>query len=195
MAEAGRAVAREKVAGLVRKTRLQPPLRGSLGYIQFSPDGKYLLTQDESSIFVLRREPLASLFRVDALDAKWGIFSADSRSLIFYDDELRVEKWDVETHQREWVRHVTTTGRCLGTALAVLGKFQAISAAGDKMLVENARGDCELYDTSTLKSLAHFTFPARLVHAEFASSGDLLVLTSDQTVYALNTSQQQASVQ
>jgi outer membrane protein assembly factor BamB len=78
----------------------------------------------------------------------------------------------------------------------VLGKFQAISAAGDKMLVENAKGECELYDTSTLKSLAHFTFPARLVHAEFASSGDLLVLTSDQTVYALNASgRQQAGVQ
>jgi len=64
-------------------------------YIEFSPDGKYMLVQDESSIAVATREPLANLFRVDALDAHAAQFSPDSRSLVFYDKELRVEKWDV----------------------------------------------------------------------------------------------------
>ncbi|HEX7284908.1 MAG TPA: M48 family metalloprotease [Candidatus Angelobacter sp.] len=156
VAEAGRAVAREQVAGLMRKTRLQPPLRGSLGYIQFSPDGKYLLAQDESSIFVLRREPLANVFRVDALDAKWGIFSADSRALIFYDNELRVEKWDVETHQRQWVRQVTTAGRCLETALAPSGEVLAC--------VRTHKDDfeLELLDVATSKVLYSREVRARM---------------------------------
>jgi len=52
-----------------------------------------------------------------------------------------------------------------------------------------------LYDTATLQSLAHFTFPARLIHAEFVSTGNLLVLTADQIVYELNTpGTQQAGV-
>jgi hypothetical protein len=122
---AGRAAAREMVGGVVRKTTLQPPLRGSLEYLQFSPDGQFLLAQDESSIFVLRRDPLANLFRIDALAAKWGQFSADSRSLVFYDDELRVEKWDIEKKQRMWIHQVVTAGRCLETSLAPSGEILA----------------------------------------------------------------------
>src|SRR5947207_6470276 len=53
-------VAKEQLPGLLKKTSLNPPLREDLRSIQFSPDGKYLLAQDESSIFVMGREPLRS---------------------------------------------------------------------------------------------------------------------------------------
>jgi WD40 repeat protein len=122
---AGRALAREKVGGVVRKTTLQPPLRGSLQYLQFSPDGQYLLAQDESSVFVLSRQPLATLFRIDAVNAQWAQFSPDSHSLVFYDDELRVEKWDIEKGQRAWIHQVVTAGRCLETSLAPSGEILA----------------------------------------------------------------------
>lgn len=45
------AVAKEEIPGLQKKTLLKPLLRGDLEQIQFSPDGKYLLAQDDSSIF------------------------------------------------------------------------------------------------------------------------------------------------
>ena len=122
---AGRALAHEKVGGVVRKTTLQPPLRGSLQYLQFSPDGQFILAQDESSVFVLSRQPLATLFRIDALGARWPEFSADSRSLVFYDDELRVEKWDIEKRQRVWIHQVVIAGRCLETSLAPSGEVLA----------------------------------------------------------------------
>jgi predicted Zn-dependent protease len=82
--------AKADLPGLVRKVALQPQLRTDLSGIEFSPDGKYLLAQDESSIFVASREPLANLFRIDAFDAHAARFSPDSRSVVFYDKELRV---------------------------------------------------------------------------------------------------------
>ncbi|HEY6252869.1 MAG TPA: hypothetical protein VI685_23165, partial [Candidatus Angelobacter sp.] len=70
----------------------------------------------------------------------------------------------------------------------VEGSARAVSSDGDRMLVENGKGVVDLYDTSTLQSLVHFTFPSTIVHAEFAGNGNaLLILTSDQTVYEVQT--------
>lgn len=139
---------KEKVTGVLSKIPLQPPLRGSLNYLQFSPDGNYILAQDESSVFVLSRKPLANLFRFDAwnpqrfeapsyvfrmppnfsgLDDQAVRFTPDSRSIVFYDQELRVEKWDIETRQRTSVHQVTVSipGRCARDTLSSTGEVLA----------------------------------------------------------------------
>ncbi len=66
----------------------------------------------------------------------------------------------------------------------VFGNIEAVSADGTKMLVEYGRGEVDLYETSNLQSLAHFTFPAPMVHAEFAADGKTMrILTADQLIY------------
>jgi WD40 repeat protein len=115
---ARRASAREQVGGVISKTALRPPLRGSLEYLQFSPDGRYLLAQDESSVFVLSREPLSPLFRIDAVNAQWAQFSPDSRSVVVADAELRVQKWDIAGQQRTSINAVVLPGRCLNYAVS-----------------------------------------------------------------------------
>jgi hypothetical protein len=69
---------------------------------------------------------------------------------------------------------------------ALIGYPAAISANGDKLLIQNESGVADLYDTATFHSLAHFNFSARIVDADFTSDGSLYVLTSDQNVYQLN---------
>jgi predicted Zn-dependent protease len=122
---ARRASAREKIGGVVRKTTLQPPLRGSLEYLQFSPDGQFLLAQDESSVFVLSRQPLSTLFRIDAVNAQWAQFSPDSHSVVVADAELRVQKWDIGSRQRTSITAVTLPGRCLEYTLSSTGEVLA----------------------------------------------------------------------
>jgi hypothetical protein len=69
----------------------------------------------------------------------------------------------------------------------ILGDPRAISNDGGKMLIETGKGVADLYDIATLKVLAHFTFPSRIVHAEFtAENNKLMVLTADQSVYQVN---------
>lgn len=117
---AGRSKA--ELPGLVRKVALQPQLRTDLYSIEFSPDGKYLLAQDESSVFVASREPLANLFRIDAFDAHAARFSPDSRSIVFYDKELRVEKWDIASAQRTSI-HQLTIPECFQAELSPSGTY------------------------------------------------------------------------
>ncbi|HJX84320.1 MAG TPA: WD40 repeat domain-containing protein, partial [Candidatus Angelobacter sp.] len=118
--ESRRVVAKQELPGLVSEVALKPQMRSDLGNLQFSPDGKYLLAQDDSSIFVLTREPLASLFRIDALSAHNAHFGPDSRSVVFYDKELRVEKWDIASRRRTAI-HQVTVPECFQSALSASG--------------------------------------------------------------------------
>jgi hypothetical protein len=78
----------------------------------------------------------------------------------------------------------------------ILGDPRAISNDGSKMLIETDKGAADLYDIATLKTLAHFTFPSRIVHAEFtAEANKLMVLTADQSVYQVNMEGAPASTQ
>ena len=67
------------------------------------------------------------------------------------------------------------------------GYVWAASAKGDRMLVETGHGVVDMYDTTTLQPLAHYSFPSRLSDAQFSEDGStFMILTADQTVYQLN---------
>jgi WD40 repeat protein len=115
-------LAKTDLPGLTRKVTLQSQLRSDLFGIEFSPDGKYFLAQDQSSIFVAARDTLANLFRIDAFDAHTARFSPDSRSVVFYDKELRVEKWDVASGKRTSI-HQLTIPECYQSELSPSGSY------------------------------------------------------------------------
>src|SRR5215510_5592597 len=54
----------ESLRHMVSKLELTPPLRSDITHIKFSPDGKYVLVQDESSINVLTREPFKAFIHI-----------------------------------------------------------------------------------------------------------------------------------
>jgi hypothetical protein len=86
-----------------------------------------------------------------------------------------------DTHNRTLV-YSLSSGQQRGK---VVGKFRALSAEGDQMLIENEAGVAELYSTSTLQPLEKYTFPARITHAEFVDSGRIMILAADQTIYEI----------
>ncbi len=143
------AVAKEDVQGILHKTSLAPQLRGDLQSIQFSRDGSYLLAQDESSIFLLSREPLENLFRIDAPEAYIAQFAPDSRSVVFYDKEFRVEKWDIAARQRASIHQITLPMHCVQTILSPGGdvlacmtdefELQLIDVAKNSVLVSRKK--------------------------------------------------------
>lgn len=118
------AAGKEAIPGLVAKQMLNPPLRSDLSTLRFSPDGKYLLAQDETSIFMLSANPITNLFRVDAPDTYPAQFTPDSQAIVFYDKELRVQKWGLDG-KRIWVRELALPVHCLQTALSHSGEVLA----------------------------------------------------------------------
>jgi hypothetical protein len=122
---------RESLHGVVLRRSLDPPLRGDTRFLRFSPDGKYLLAQDDSSIHILTREPLAPVFRIDAPDAYPAKFSMDSETISFYTSGLRVETWNIVDQERTSLQEMVIKNGCFQTELSPDGRFLACYGYGE----------------------------------------------------------------
>ena len=132
---------RESLHGVLFKRELDPPLRGDIRHLRFSPDGRYILAQDDSSLYILTREPFAPLFRIDAPEAKAAMFSADSQTVSFYTSGLRVETWNIADQERTGLHDMVLQHGCIQTQLSPDGKFLACYAIETFAL--------RIYDVST----------------------------------------------
>ncbi|HEX5069173.1 MAG TPA: M48 family metalloprotease [Vicinamibacterales bacterium] len=116
---------KESLAGVISRKALTPPLRGEVNRLRFSPDGRFILAQDDAGISVLSREPLASLFRIPAADAEPAHFTQDSSAVVFFTPDLRVERWSVAARQMEDVRDLVRHERCAASELSPDGRMLA----------------------------------------------------------------------
>jgi hypothetical protein len=118
-------VRRPLTQNVVWKKFLEPPLVDDFRSLRFSPDGQYILAQDSASVFVLTRDPLAFAFRIDALNARPAQFTPDSKGVVFYDPQLRVEHWDIASREREDIGEVVVQKQCVQTRLSPDGRTLA----------------------------------------------------------------------
>jgi WD40 repeat protein len=106
----------------VAEVALNPPLRMSLERLRFSRDGKYVLAQDESSIFVLSRDPYKQIFRFDAEQALPAEFSPDSQHIVFSTRGLHTEDWSISDQKLLASHDPVTRNRCIQTQLSPDGR-------------------------------------------------------------------------
>jgi WD40 repeat protein len=115
----------ERLNGVLVQKQFNDPLRGDIENFRFSPDGKYLLAQDEGGIYVLTRDPLKFVLRIDAVDAQPAQFSPDSQQVVFFSYGLRVETWSIERQEQSSVTDVPAMRGCRQTALSPDAKYFA----------------------------------------------------------------------
>jgi WD40 repeat protein len=169
------AVGKEAIPGLIAKQVLNPPLRSDLRTLHFSPDGKYLLAQDETSIFVLSANPVTNLFRVDAPDTYPAQFTPDSHAIVFYDKELRVQKWDIEG-KRVWVRELALATHCLQTALSHSGEVLACLDERLQPQLVDVNNSTVLYNAGKLKEAGREGWIALLDAIAVDGTAELLTM-------------------
>lgn len=135
----------ESLPGLITQQKLAKPLRPDVNNLRFSPDGKFVLAQDEGGIHVLTRDPFGLLFYIDAPEADKAVFTPDSKSLVFKTPSLRIEVWEIATQKRTAVHEMLFRNGCVqsllspdGLHLACLDKEFTLSiydvASGDVLV-------------------------------------------------------------
>lgn len=135
---------KERLTGVISRKNLAPPLRADISHLRFSPNGEYILAQDDSGISVLKREPFSLLFRIDAPEVKPAVFSPDSKHVVFYNPQLRVQKWSIEEKRLASVHEITIRRTCWQTTLSPDGRTLACFNYG---------GDMALYDVATNENI------------------------------------------
>ena len=135
---------KEALHGLIYKRPLVP-LRGDITHLRFSPDGKYILAQDVSTITVLTREPLAVHYRVEMEDAFPAAFSRDSRQLIAYSKNLRVQKWDIEQKDLISADEIAIRGGYWQTRVSPDGKYLACYRYSGELAIYDVATNTEIF--------------------------------------------------
>ena len=186
---------KESLPGLVFKQTLALPLRPNVSNLRFSPDGKYILAQDEGGIHVLTREPFAVLFYIDAVDSHDAMFTPDSQSVVFHNRSLRVESWSVIVQRRTSVHELTLLHRCIqselspdGSALGCLTSQFELSlidvASGSVLATKKSFTQLNAMTSCTVAiSLANGSDP-RLVEMKFSPDGHYFVAGTSGTHFA-----------
>ena len=116
--------------GLLSEKKIDPPLRSTLSRLRFSPDGRWVMAQDDGNVYVFAREGLAYSFQFASPDTYGAQFTPDSSAIVVYGEDYRVERWSLATRQREWVRDLVMSGGCLQSALSPDGLWMACATSG-----------------------------------------------------------------
>jgi hypothetical protein len=131
----------EALPGLVFKKQLEQPLQPAIDRVAFSPDGRFVLAQDDTGIHVMSREPFRAVFRIDAREAVRARFTPDSSAVVFHTPSLRVEKWSLATKERVLLSEIVRTKTCLVSTLSPDGSTLAcIEQDGVFLLIDVVSG-------------------------------------------------------
>lgn len=187
-------------SALIRKAVLDPPLQDEFRQIRFSPNGKFLLVQDDSGITVLTRQPLASLFRIHAPEATPAGFSPDSSFIVFYTNGLRVERWSIAEQKRVSVHEILQREPCLQSALSPDGNSFVCLTLETALRIFDVSNGSVIYDKKDFTEIDWFMLslqmlgnqrvgPFHLINIKFDPSGRILIAASstNNLVFDLDT--------
>ncbi|MEZ5305904.1 MAG: M48 family metallopeptidase [Pyrinomonadaceae bacterium] len=154
-----------RTPGLLKKRTFKPKLIAEIKHFQFSPDGKYLIAQDTSNVHILTVNPLQVVFSIPAKEARNANFSPDSKSVSIQNEDLRVEKWDIDSKQPMFARELYFRGGCWKSAYSPDGNFFACYTRLYRFDVIDVRDDRVVYtkdeffkpDRNTLWSWSAFS--------------------------------------
>ncbi len=125
--------------------------------LRFSPDGRYVLAQDDAEITVLTAHPLAILFRIPAHDARDVQFTPDSRQIVFISSVSHVQRWSIAGRARPAMQDVPVTA-CGTERLSPDARFLAcVDPQGTLRLVDVGTGATTLERKKYGEALINFT--------------------------------------
>jgi len=134
-----------------------PPPDGSLRQLRFSPDGQYVLAQDQAEVTVLTAKPLAVLFRIPAQNASEAHFTPDSLQVVFVSSETQADSRGPDSpgspaSAERW--GIAERARIESTAIPALNcGTELLSPDGRVLACNDTQGTLSLIDVASGKAI------------------------------------------
>ncbi|MGB8475151.1 MAG: hypothetical protein WCE61_13790 [Candidatus Acidiferrum sp.] len=125
----------EDLHGVLSRQRLTPPLRNAEVTLRYSPDGRTLMVQNPSGIYLLSREPLSLRTYIAAEEVYPARFSFDSQTISVIGYGLELNRVQVPGGLRLEQRELPFKAACLDTALSPGADFFACVLPDLKLVV------------------------------------------------------------
>jgi hypothetical protein len=129
----------------------------SLRQLRFSPDGRYILAQDDAEVAVLTAHPFSVLFRIAAENATEAQFTPDSQQVVFVSSVTRVSPQaiaykDSVAHAERW--SMTDRLRVGYQEIKMLPcGTEALSPDGHVLACDDFEGTLRLIDVDTTATI------------------------------------------
>lgn len=150
----------EQLNGLLWKKQLSPGLRSDISHLAFSPDGNYILAQDDFAITVLKRDPLEVQFQFVAPDARDATFTPDGKFVVFGTETLRFEKWSIAEQRAVEVRELVVRRDCWEHEFSPDGKFLACVDVGLNLNVLDTQTGKRVWLKEKIYELSYYEYLA-----------------------------------
>jgi WD40 repeat protein len=155
---------REELPGLIWKRDLAPKLRSDVSHFVFSPDGQYLLAQDDFAVTVIDREKLEVLFQIPIERAREATFTPDGKFVVFTTEGLRYEKWSVAERRPAEVRELVLRRDCWEHKLSPDGNYLACVDVSAAVNVLDTRTGRRVWEKKDFYQLSVFEYLIWLVN-------------------------------
>lgn len=153
--ESGRA---ENVPGLIWKRELEPKLRSDVQKIKFSTDGKLVLAADDFALTLIERETAKVLRQIPADDVSNVFFTANNTQVVFTNENLRFERWDLKSGNALEVRELVLLRDCWEHELSPDGNYLAcVDLATNVNIIETKTGK-KVWEKKAFYPLSFFEY-------------------------------------
>lgn len=115
----------EDLHSVISRQRFSPPLRSSGFLVRFSPDGNYILLQNQSGIYVVSSAPLKLQTYIRTGPSYPARFSADSQNIITVSFGLTYGRWNVADGKNLKEEDLPIHDGCVDAALSPDGSMLA----------------------------------------------------------------------
>ena len=129
----------DRIPGLLSTAQLDPPLRSRLRELRFSPNGAYILLQDESAAYVIATNPLHVVSGLRASQSLPIRFSPDSQAIVVATLDMQVGRYSVNGDKESDSRIFGNGAGCYAAKLSLDGELYACLDAHSELRVFRVR--------------------------------------------------------
>jgi hypothetical protein len=155
---------------VISKAQLSPPLETDLRALRFSPDGSRILLQNESTVYVISRNPLAIEMTAPARYALPARFTADSTSVVVAMRDRTVARWSIADRKIADTKTLGTGADCDFAALSPMATYFACLGTRLDFHVFEVSSGTEVYSAKTGDAPGLYSFYIEPFHAGLSRS-------------------------